>query len=81
MKKLILILPVLFLVLSPVSGSGLAMDDSGPEGAFTGKNFNHLSAPELALSMDEMIPFAITADDGGALLEKARVRAMREAGI
>ena len=30
-------------------------------------------------SMDQMIPFASTQDDGGALGEKAKVQAMREA--
>jgi len=56
MRKLVIILPVLFSFLIP---TGFAVADTE--------------------SMDQMIPFAMTQDDGGALGEKAKVQAMREA--
>jgi len=71
-RKLVIIVPVLFLVIL-VFGFAIAEPADSP--VIT----NLLNAPAQIGSMDLMIPFAKTSDDGGALGEKAKVKAMREA--
>lgn len=74
MRKLVIVLPVLFSV-SICTGFALGLtpvDTTGNDAATI-----LLGAPLQTGSVALMIPFASTADDGGALGEKAKVREMR----
>ena len=72
MKKLAIILPVLFAVVSVFGSASAEQADSAVKDLYT-----HSS--QRVEPINQMIPFAETADDGGALDEKAKVKAMRAA--
>ncbi len=75
MKKLVIILPVLFSV-SICTGWALGLTTAE---VADGDMMSHLlEAPAPAGSLGMLIPFATTADDGGALGEKAKVLVMRQ---
>ncbi len=74
MRKLVIILSVFFLViLSSGFAAGFVTAETMPRTV----TINLLDTTFQADSIASMIPFAITADDGGALGEKAKVQAMR----
>ena len=72
MRKLVIILPVLLSVF-------VICGFANAESAKSMVDNNFLTSSSQDLSLDQRIPFAITSDDGGALGEKAKVKAMREA--
>lgn len=72
MRKLVIILPVLLSVFA-ICGFANA------ESTNSLRDFNFQKASAQGFSLEQMIPFAKTSDDGGALGEKAKVKAMREA--
>lgn len=74
MRKLVIVLPVLFSV-SVCTGFALGLTPAETLGNDAATILLEASLPSDSVAM--MIPFASTADDGGALGEKAKVRAMR----
>ncbi len=72
MRKLVIILPV--LVLISLLGSSANANSSDK---CTYSRLENIAAVDC--SMEQLIPLAQTADDGGALGEKAKVQAMRDA--
>ncbi len=74
MRKLVIILPVLISVCV-CTGFAMGITPVGASGNDAAATL--LNAPAQAGSIAMLIPFASTADDGGALGEKAKVMAMR----
>lgn len=71
MKKLFIILPLLISVVFAFGSASAEYTGSAVVGSLP-------NATEPVQTISQMIPFAETADDGGALGEKAKVKAMRE---